>query len=285
MEPRPHQVLDGCEDNKDFPNERPRAPIQGGRHRQTGVSDSVAVMFLVNSFLKGGGGGGGGGGLGGGLGNVLGGLISGAAGGGGGGGGGMGLGMGGGGGGGGTAMRILGGVISAISEAAAQYNPEPPPPRSHFSNTEANESEEVRQFRKLFVQLAGDDMEVSATELMNILNKVVTRHPDLKTDGFGIDTCRSMAIYKRFDVDRSGTISPSELPGAFEAAGFHLNEHLYSMIIRRYSDENGSMDFDNFISCLVRLDAMFRAFKSLDKNGTGQIQVNIQEWLQLTMYS
>lgn len=30
------------------------------------------------------------------------------------------------------------------------------------------------------------------------------------------------------------------------------------MIIRRYSDENGSMDFDNFISCLVRLDAMFR---------------------------
>lgn len=30
------------------------------------------------------------------------------------------------------------------------------------------------------------------------------------------------------------------------------------MIVRRYSDENGNMDFDNFISCLVRLDAMFR---------------------------
>lgn len=93
------------------------------------------------------------------------------------------------------------------------------------------------------------------------------------------------AIYKQFDVDRSGTIGSSELPGAFEAAGFHLNEHLYNMIIRRYSDEGGNMDFDNFISCLVRLDAMFRAFKSLDKDGTGQIQVNIQEWLQLTMYS
>ncbi|MBZ3887026.1 Calpain small subunit 1, partial [Sciurus carolinensis] len=211
---------------------------------------------------------------------------------------------------------------SPLSEAAAQYNPEPPPPRTHYSNIEANESEEVRQFRKLFAQLAGDDMEVSATELMNILNKIVTRHPDLKTDGFGIDTCRSMvavmdsdttgklgfeefkylwnnikkwqAIYKQFDFDRSGTICSSELPGAFEAAGFHLNEHLYNMIIRRYSDEGGNMDFDNFISCLVRLDAMFRAFKSLDKDGTGQIQVNIQEvrtpflgcgWLQLTMYS
>ncbi|XP_072464508.1 calpain small subunit 1 isoform X2 [Notamacropus eugenii] len=156
-------------------------------------------------------------------------------------------------------------------------------------------------------------MEVSASELMNILNKVVTRHPDLKTDGFGIDTCRSMvavmdsdttgklgfeefkylwnnikkwqAIYKQYDLDRSGTIGSSELPGAFSAAGFQLSPELYHMIIRRYSDEDGNMDFDNFISCLVRLDAMFRAFKSLDKDGSGQIRVNIQEWLQLTMYS
>eukprot|EP00070_Physeter_catodon_P013812 XP_023970749.1 calpain small subunit 1-like [Physeter catodon] len=256
-------------------------------------------MFLVNSFLKSGGGGGGGEGLG----NVLGGLISWAG----------GSSSNSGGGGGGTTRRILGGVISAISKAAAQYNPEPPPPRTHYSNIGANESEKARQFRRLFAQLAGEDMEVSATELMNILNKVVTRHPDLKTDGIGIDTCRSMvavmdsdttgklgfeefkylwnnikkwqAIYKQFDIDCSGTTGSSELPGTFEAAGFRLNEHLYNTIIPRYSDEGGNTDFDNFISCLVRLDAMFRAFKSLDKDGTGQTQVNIQEWLQLTMYS
>uniref|UniRef100_A0A8C3SWL9 EF-hand domain-containing protein n=1 Tax=Chelydra serpentina TaxID=8475 RepID=A0A8C3SWL9_CHESE len=65
-------------------------------------------------------------------------------------------------------------------------------------------------------------------------------------------------VYKQYDTDRSGTIGSSELPGAFEAAGFRLNEQLYAMIVRRYSDENGHMDFDNFISCLVRLDAMFR---------------------------
>ena len=93
------------------------------------------------------------------------------------------------------------------------------------------------------------------------------------------------AIYKQFNADRSGTIGISELSGAFEAAGFHLNEHLYNMIIRRYSDEGGNMDFDNFISCPVRVDAMFCAFKSLDKDNIGQIQVNIQEGLQLTMYS
>nr|XP_033812444.1 calpain small subunit 1 isoform X2 [Geotrypetes seraphini] len=231
-------------------------------------------MFLVNSFLKGGGGGG------------FAGLDAGS---------------------------IIGGIISAVSDAAAHYNPEPPPPVSHVSNVEACESEEVRQFRRLFTQLAGDDMEVSPSELMGILNKVVSRHPDLKTDGFSIESCRSMvavmdsdstgklgfeefkylwnnikkwqAIYKRFDTDRSGTISGNELPGAFQAAGFQLNGQLYQMIFRRYSDESGSMDFDNFISCLVRLDAMFRAFKALDKDGDGHINVTMKEWLQLTMYA
>ncbi|XP_072776942.1 calpain small subunit 1 isoform X1 [Taeniopygia guttata] len=255
-------------------------------------------MFLVKGLLGGGGGGGGaGGGLPGGIGSVLGGLLSG----------------GGGGGGAGGAMGVLGGVISAISEAAAHYNPEPPPPRAHISTVDANESEEVRQFRRLFTQLAGEDMEVSPTELMNILNRVVTRHPDLKTDGFGLDTCRSMVavmdsdttgklgfeefkylwnnikkwqcVYKQFDSDRSGTIGPQELPGAFEAAGFRLPPQLWAVLGRRYGDEGGNLDFDNFISCLVRLDAMFRAFKSLDREGSGQIRVSLQEWLQLTMYS
>lgn len=40
------------------------------------------------------------------------------------------------------------------------------------------------------------------------------------------------------------------------SAGFPLNDQLFQMIIRRYSDENGNMDFDNFIGCLVRLNAM-----------------------------
>lgn len=44
----------------------------------------------------------------------------------------------------------------------------------------------------------------------------------------------------------------------FVSIGFPLNEQLYKVIIRRYSDENGNMDFDNFIGCLVRLDAMCR---------------------------
>ncbi|MBN3319135.1 CPNS1 protein, partial [Atractosteus spatula] len=205
------------------------------------------------------------------------------------------------------AKRLIGGLIDVVGNIDPnQFLPsDPPPPRRPLAYTEQNESDEERQFRKVFQQLAGDDMEVSPNELMNILNKIIARHGDLKTDGFSIESCRSMvavmdsdssgrlgfhefkhlwnnikkwqAIYKQYDADRSGLISADELPRAFSAAGFPLNEQLFQMITRRYSDENGNMDFDNYIGCLVRLDAMCRAFKTLDKDDNGTIKVNIQE--------
>ncbi|XP_026183837.1 calpain small subunit 1a [Mastacembelus armatus] len=214
-----------------------------------------------------------------------------------------------------SARQIIGGLINVISNIdPAQFVPSnPPPPRRPLAYAEQHESDEEKQFRKVFQQLAGDDMEVSPSELMNILNRIITKHGDLKTDGFSIESCRSMvavmdsdstgklgfhefkylwdnikkwqAVYKNYDADHSGVIDASELPDAFRAAGFPLSDQIFKMIIRRYCDENGNMDFDNYIGCLVRLDAMCRAFNTLDKDKNGTIKVNIKEWLQLTMYS
>ncbi|KAK6317328.1 hypothetical protein J4Q44_G00127280 [Coregonus suidteri] len=213
------------------------------------------------------------------------------------------------------AKRLIGGILDVVSniDPAAFVPSDPPAPRRPLAYAEQNESGEEKQFRKVFQQLAGDDMEVSPTELMSILNRIISKHGDLKTDGFSIESCRSMVavmdsdstgklgfhefkhlwnnikkwqgLYKTYDTDGSGVIGADELPNAFRAAGFPLNDQLFQMIIRRYSDENGNMDFDNYIGCLVRLDAMCRAFNTLDKDNNGTIKVNVQEWLQLTMYS
>lgn len=253
-------------------------------------------MFLAKAFLEGADRG---------LGEALGGLL---------GGGGQRRG-GGGGGGRGNVGGIVGGLVNLISEAAAaQYTPEPPPTQQHFTNVEAGESEEVRRFRQHFSQLAGPDMEVGATDLMHILNKVLAKHRDLKTEGFSLDTCRSIVsvmdndtngklgfeefkylwanlrkwqcVYKERVPAGAAALAPDQLRGALQAAGFQLSDPLHRMIVRRYADdEDGGMDFNSFISCLVRLDAMFRAFKSLDGDADGRIRVSIQEWLQLTMYS
>ncbi|KAE8594859.1 hypothetical protein XENTR_v10019823 [Xenopus tropicalis] len=216
--------------------------------------------------------------------------------------------------GGGQGMNILGGIINVIGEVIANYKPAPPPvPVANAYQQEANENDEQRQFRRLFKQLAGDDMEVNSEELKNVLDKVVAKHQDLKTDGFSVDTCRSMVaimdsdgtgklgfeefkylwnnikkwqcIYKQFDTERSGYINCQALPGALKAAGFDLHEQLHVLLARRYADENGNINFDSFISALVRLDAMYRAFKALDRDNDGQVEVRMPEWLKLTIYS
>jgi len=215
----------------------------------------------------------------------------------------------------GLAKKLIGGIVDIVSDIdPSQFVPsDPPPPRRPLVYAESHESDEEKQFRQVFRQLAGEDMEVSPNELMNILNRIISKRGDLKTDGFSIESCRSMVAvmdsdstgklgfhefkylwnnikkwqgtYTCYDADKSGMICSKEVPKAFKAAGFPLNDQLYQLIIRRYSDEHGNMDFDNFIGCMVRLDAMCRAFKTLDKDNSGNISLDIKEWLQLTMYS
>ncbi|XP_052580248.1 calpain-3 isoform X2 [Peromyscus californicus insignis] len=175
------------------------------------------------------------------------------------------------------------------------------------------ETEEQQQFRNIFRQIAGDDMEICADELKNILNMVVNKHKDLKTQGFTLESCRSMIalmdtdgsgrlnlqefhhlwkkikawqkIFKHYDTDHSGTINSYEMRNAVNDAGFHLNSQLYDIITMRYADKHMNIDFDSFICCFVRLEGMFRAFNAFDKDGDGIIKLNVLEWLQLTMYA
>ncbi|XP_075699902.1 calpain-3 isoform X3 [Rhinoderma darwinii] len=175
------------------------------------------------------------------------------------------------------------------------------------------ESEEEKQFRNIFQQIAGDDMEISADELQSVLNKVVNKHKNLKTEGFTLESCRSMIalmdtdgcgrlnlqefqhlwqkikqwqkVFVRYDSDQSGTISSYEMRNAVNEAGFHLNNQLYDIITMRYANKHMNIDFDSFICCFVRLEGMFRAFHAFDKDGDGIIKLNVLEWLQLTMYA
>uniref|UniRef100_A0A671UZR6 Calpain 1, (mu/I) large subunit b n=1 Tax=Sparus aurata TaxID=8175 RepID=A0A671UZR6_SPAAU len=141
------------------------------------------------------------------------------------------------------------------------------------------------------------DMEISVRELRTILNRVVSKHRDLQTDGFSLESCRAMVslmdvsslcccllsagsvgsgIFREFDLDKSGCMSSYELRLALENGGFKLNNKLYQMLVARYADSE-IIDFDNFTCCLVKLEAMFKAFQELDRDGTGSAEINIIE--------
>uniref|UniRef100_A0A7N8XZT9 Calpain-3 n=1 Tax=Mastacembelus armatus TaxID=205130 RepID=A0A7N8XZT9_9TELE len=181
------------------------------------------------------------------------------------------------------------------------------------------ESEEDQQFRTIFQEIAGDDMEITANELKNVLNRVITKHTCGTRSNSGRWECTfplsfwicpsclshfsildlkysinlqvnvifqniinftfalSQGIFKHYNADQSGSINSYEMRNAVNDAGFRLNNQLYDIITMRYANENMNIDFDSFISCLVRLEAMFRAFQAFDKDGDGTIRLSVLE--------
>ncbi|XP_066511001.1 calpain-1 catalytic subunit-like [Hoplias malabaricus] len=164
-------------------------------------------------------------------------------------------------------------------------------------------------FKNLFAQISGQDKVVSADELRGFLNIYITRIQGLKTDGFTLETCRYMVdlfdddgsacldlvefqilwnkiknwldIFLKFDLDKSGNMNSYEMRLALEAAGFTPNNMVNQLLVARYAN-NGVVDFNNFVSCLVKLETNLKTFKQLDRDGTGYVKLNLAEWLQLT---
>uniref|UniRef100_A0A8C1EXJ0 Calpain 2, (m/II) large subunit b n=2 Tax=Cyprinus carpio TaxID=7962 RepID=A0A8C1EXJ0_CYPCA len=149
------------------------------------------------------------------------------------------------------------------------------------------------------------DMEISAAELTTILNKIIAKRTDIKTDGFSLETCRIMSltvsqdngngklglgefatlwkkiqrylgIYKKNDMDNSGTMSTPELRLALKEAGFTLNNTIFQLLVARYAETDMTLDFDNFVACLMRLEMMFRKSPRclLDPHHSGFIELD-----------
>ncbi|XP_078466336.1 calpain-9-like isoform X1 [Lampetra fluviatilis] len=175
------------------------------------------------------------------------------------------------------------------------------------------ETEDDRKFKTLFGRLAGEDMEISPKELQDMLNKITAKHGELESTGFSMHACRSIvaltdvdgsgklglqefrilwnkikkwqAIFRKHDEDLSGTMSSYEMKNALNAAGFQLNSQMYQLIIMRYTDESMLINFNDYITCLVRLDAMFRAFYTVDKEKKGFVKMPFDQWMTVAMYA
>ncbi|KAL2094833.1 hypothetical protein ACEWY4_009552 [Coilia grayii] len=176
-----------------------------------------------------------------------------------------------------------------------------------------DESQIDEAFKALFKQLAGQEMVITISKLQLILNRVISKHKDVKTDGFGKEACRCMialmdtngtgklsltdfhvlwekikkylTIFRQFDLDKSGTMSSYEMRLALESAGFKLTNRLFQLIILRYAKPDLNVDFDNFVTCLIRLESMFKTFKTMDTDADGVVSFNFSQWISLTMFA
>ncbi|XP_014881732.1 calpain-9-like, partial [Poecilia latipinna] len=184
--------------------------------------------------------------------------------------------------------------------------PEPPLP-----SAPEDETEEEKDLRRLFEQLAGSDKAICVRELQEMLNGVLSRRREIKFDGLSLSTCHSIInlmdvdntgkmefqefkvfwdkmkkwimLFLSFDTDRSGKMSSYELRTALKAAGMNLNNQLLQLIGLRFADDNYDIDFDDYLTCIVRLENMFRVFQALDEHNRGRVRMNIMQFLLLSM--
>ncbi|XP_062866950.1 calpain-9 [Trichomycterus rosablanca] len=184
--------------------------------------------------------------------------------------------------------------------------PDPPQP-----SKPEQETDEEKGLRKLFEHIAGSDQAINAQELQDVLTGVLSRRREIKFDGVSLTTCHSiinlmdvdnsgmiefqefkvfwdklkkwMMLFLSYDTDRSGRMSSYELRIALEAAGMKLNSKLLQLIALRFADENFEIDFDDYLTCIVRLENMFRVFQALDPHNRGEVTLNFQQFLLLSM--
>lgn len=203
-------------------------------------------------------------------------------------------------------------ILRVFSEKQAATSPLEEEIDAKIEEEEVSESDVDPQFKKIFKEISGDDLEISVFELVRILNNIVSSRSDIKTDGFTLETGRHiislldkdesaklgllefhtlwnkiqryLEIFKNHDTDYSGTMSSHEMRCAAIEAGFQVNSAVLQCIVRRYTDAQYAIDFDSFVSCLIRLEMLFKMFKTLEREGSGKIELDLQQWLCLAMY-
>ncbi|KAK1875933.1 Calpain-2 catalytic subunit [Dissostichus eleginoides] len=183
-------------------------------------------------------------------------------------------------------------LLRVFTEKQAHTGPLEEQLTADVQEIDDEESDVDPHFRRLFLQISGNDSEVSVFELQHILDRVVSQNrrfqsSDLQrhhqsvghgrqrqagSEGVSLSVDEGPKVpevFQRFDSDASGTMSSHEMRAA--------------QIVSRFSDQSFSVDFDSFLGCLIRLQLLLKMFKTLDVKKEGKIHLDLQQWLCLAI--
>uniref|UniRef100_A0A4W5PZW8 Calpain 9 n=1 Tax=Hucho hucho TaxID=62062 RepID=A0A4W5PZW8_9TELE len=115
---------------------------------------------------------------------------------------------------------------------------------------------------RIFSEKAAGTMEMGNTVDADLPDPPMPSLPEEETDeekGLRrmFEKIAGSMLFISYDTDRSGKMSSYELRIALKAAGMHLNTKLLQLLGLRFADENYDIDFDDYLTCIVRLENMF----------------------------
>ncbi|KAM3930842.1 calpain-8-like [Leptodactylus fuscus] len=147
--------------------------------------------------------------------------------------------------------------------------------------------------------------EFTAVDLKSILHESFSKCDKIKSDGFSLRTCKEMinlldedntgtlskeelkilqkklehytTIFLEVDTNFSGTIEASEMRNALQKAGFSLNNRIQEVIIQHYVSGDLTINFEDFVACMIRLETLFKMFSILDTNKNGNLNLSLSE--------
>lgn len=111
----------------------------------------------------------------------------------------------------------------------------------------------------------------------------------------------STIVFRRYDLDGSGTIDKYELKTALSSfgeflkffflflffflsfsSGYRLSDQFYDLLIRKFDRTGrGTVAFDDFIQACVSIETLTNAFRVRDHRRIGQITIDYEEFLTL----
>ncbi|XP_038074057.1 calpain-B-like isoform X3 [Patiria miniata] len=186
----------------------------------------------------------------------------------------------------------------------------PAKPEKKTAETIAAEDAMKTKFYDFFKKVTGDDMEVDAWELQEILNAALKKEL-AGSDGFSIDACKSIVaacdedrsgklgfeefmdmwmninawknVFTRYDKDKSGTFNTFELRDALKSIGYTVSNKTFGALVLRFANRKGVINLDEFISCVIKLKHLIESFQ--ENMSRGVAQYNLDEFLAVGMYS
>lgn len=158
-----------------------------------------------------------------------------------------------------------------------------------------------------FTAIAGQDGEVDAEELQRCLSQANFTG---SYSPFSLETCRIMIAmldrdhtgkmgfnefkelfaalsgwkqnFMMFDRDRSGTVEPHEMSQAITSMGYRMSPQALNGIIKRYS-KNGTIFFDDYVACCVKLRSLTENFRRRDTMQQGAVSFQYDDFILCTM--